>query len=147
MKIIVVALIIGLSTTVSFAQEDSAEQLVASKQQADMTYRQLMEILGEASYMIHEGIIRENKQMVRQGADIILHHPAPNHKPWTIMDAADQEGFKQSLLTFDKVLDQHASRAAEETAKKNWIEASHAMSELNVSCISCHAAWKDKATR
>jgi hypothetical protein len=146
-KIIVVALIIGLSTAVSFAQEDSAEQLVASKKQADMTYRQLMEILGEASYMIHEGIIRENKQMVRQGADIILHHPAPNHKPWTIMDEADQEGFKQSLLTFDKVLDQHARRAAEEAEKKNWIEASNAMSDLNASCISCHAVWKDKAKR
>lgn len=147
MNRLVIALIIGLSTTGSFAQEDPAEQLVASKKQADMTYRQLMEILGEASGVIHKGILRENKQMVRSGANIILHHPAPKHKPWTIMEEKDQEGFKQSLLTFDKILDEHTSKAAEEAENDNWIKANRALNDLNTSCISCHAMWRGKATQ
>lgn len=147
MKRLVIALIIGLSTTHAFSQEDSAEQLVASKKQADMTYRQLMEILGEASGVIHKGILRENKQMVQSGADIILHHPAPKHKPWTIMDKEDQKGFKQSLLAFNKILDEHASKAAEAAQNDNWIEANKALNDLNTSCISCHAKWRTKATQ
>ena len=145
MKFIVAALVIGLSICSALAQEQNAEQLVASKQKADMTYRQLMEILGEATSMIQMGIVRENRQMVKTGADIVLHHPAPNHKPWAIMDAVDQEGFKQSLLTFDPILDRHAGRAAAEAAKGNWTEASRALSDLDASCIACHAMWRDKA--
>lgn len=147
MNRIVIVLIIGLFTTNAFAQEDLAEQLVASKQQADMTYRQLMEILGEASGVIHKGILRENKQMVREGADIILHHPAPKHKPWTIMKDEDQEGFKQSLLAFDKILDEHAGKAAVAAENDNWIEANKALNDLNASCISCHAMWRSKAAQ
>ena len=100
-RLLSVILTLGLTTTALFGQGDTADQLVASKKQADIMYRQLMAILGEASSIIHKGILRENKQMVRTGADIVLHHPAPKHKPWTIMDEKDQETFKQSLLTFD----------------------------------------------
>lgn len=46
---------------VATAHGQSAEQLVAGKEQADMTYRQLMEILGEATSIIQTGIIRQNK--------------------------------------------------------------------------------------
>lgn len=145
MKRIGVALAICLVAVASHAEEKTAEELVASKEKADMTYRQLMEIMGGASIMIHEGIIRQNQQMVRTGANIILNHPAPKHKPWTIMEKPDQEGFKQSLLSFDQILDAHAARVAEEARKGNWIEASGAAHELTNSCIACHAAWKDKA--
>jgi len=67
------------------AEEKTAEQLVASKKKADMSYRQLMATMGIGSTMMHEGILRENKQMVKSGANLILHHPAPKHKPWSIM--------------------------------------------------------------
>ncbi|HID29942.1 MAG TPA: hypothetical protein EYP19_08055 [Desulfobacterales bacterium] len=145
MKKISIVLFASLLFSLSHAEERTAEQLVASKQKADMTYRQLMEIMGGASAMIHEGIIRENKQMVREGADIILNHPAPKHKPWTIMKEPDQEGFKNSLLTFDKILDTHAGHAADEAGKGNWLDASKAAHELTTSCITCHAMWKYKA--
>ncbi|HOP15896.1 MAG: hypothetical protein H6956_09470 [Chromatiaceae bacterium] len=140
-------LALGLAILPAFAQDDAAEQLVASKQQADMSYRQLMEILGKASSMIHEGIIRENKQMVKEGADIVLHHPAPNHKPWTIMPPEDQDGFKQSLLAFDKILDEHAISAEDAATKGDWQTANSALNDLNASCISCHAMWRAKAAQ
>jgi len=126
------------------AGEDAAEDLVASKKKADMTYRQLMEVMGGASAMIHEGIIRENQQMVREGANIIRNHPAPKHKPWTIMEKSDQAAFKQSLLSFNKTLDTHAGRAAKEAAEGRWAKAAEAAHELTNSCVNCHAMWRQK---
>jgi len=144
MKSILVVLLGSLLLSLSHAEEKTAEQLVASKKKADMTYKQLMEIMGDASAMIHKGIIRQNKQMVKKGADLILHHPAPKHKPWSIMAPSDQKAFKQSLLSFDKILDKHAFRAEEEAKKENWLEASKSAYELTNSCISCHSMWKYK---
>ena len=144
MKKIIVAVVISLIALNSYAEEKTAEQLVASKIKADITYRQLMEFMGNASSMMHEGIIRENKQMVKEGANIILNHPAPKHKPWSIMNKSDQEGFKKSLLTFDKILDLHAENTEKEAEKNNWLEANKAFNELSTSCISCHSMWKDK---
>lgn len=127
-----------------FAVDMSAEQLVASKKKADMTYRQLMEMMGEASSLIHEGLIRQNKQMIEQGANYILNHPAPKHKPWMIMKESDQNEFKQSLLAFDKILDMHASITLSAAMSDKWEEASNAAFDLTKSCIQCHAMWKDK---
>ena len=128
----------------AFSQEESAEQLVASKKKADMTYLQLMEMMGGASALMHEGILRENKQMVEQGANFILNHPAPRHKPWTIMPDKLQNDFKQSLLAFDKILDSHARRALEEANKDNWQESMKASYDLMQSCVQCHDMWKTK---
>ncbi len=130
----------------AIAQQD-AEALVASKRAADMTYRELMQILGRSLTWIQNGIILENKQLVREGVNHVLHHPAPNHKPWTIMDKADQEGFKQALLGFDPVLDLHANEALAAAEKGDWIEATAAAARLQTTCVSCHGAWKQKAHR
>lgn len=132
---------------VAQGQNDSAEALVAGKTKADMTYRQLMEILGRASAMMHEGVLRENQQMVKEGAKIILNHPAPNHKPWEIMETGDQPGFKQSLLAFDEILDKQASQVAELAGRGSWVEANGAMNALNTSCITCHAMWRGRIKR
>ena len=63
--------------------------------------------------------------MVEQGVNYILYHPAPRHKPWTIMQKRDQAGFKQSLLAFDKLLDQQAQRVLETMNSNNWQEANN----------------------
>ncbi|MCU7845198.1 MAG: hypothetical protein KZQ93_15320 [Candidatus Thiodiazotropha sp. (ex Monitilora ramsayi)] len=131
----------------AYAQDDRAEALVASKPQADMTYRQLMEILGRASSMIHDGIIRENKQMVKEGAGLILNHPAPSHKPWSIMPESDQAGFKKSLLAFDEILDVQAGKTESEARDENWLNAAKALNDLNAACITCHAMWRKKASQ
>jgi hypothetical protein len=143
-RIFLTLLLISLATTNAFAEKDGAEKLVASMKKADMTYRQLMEVMGRSSSMMHEGILRENKQMVEVGADFIFTHPAPNHKPWTIMKKEDQEGFKLSLVSFDKILDTHTESIVKAAKKENWIEASKASNDLMNSCISCHAMWKQK---
>ncbi|SFM42103.1 hypothetical protein SAMN05421721_10556 [Ectothiorhodospira mobilis] len=127
------------------AQEGTAEQLVAGMDKADMSYRQLMEIMGVASGMMHEGILRQNKQMVQEGAETILTHPAPNHVPWEIMPEEHQKGFKASLVKFDRLLDRYTEATAEAAAKGDWPGASQSLQDLNTSCVTCHAAWKDRA--
>lgn len=137
---------LALSPLPATAQED-ADALVASKNKADMSYRELMQILGRSLTWIQAGIVQENKQLVRVGVNHVIHHPAPNHKPWTIMDKADQEGFKQALLSFDPVLDIHANEAAAAVEKGDWIGATEAAARLQTACVSCHAQWKAKSRR
>lgn len=138
-----IALFLSIPVVVQ-SQEHSAEQLVAGMQRADMTYQQLMEIMGEASGMMHEGILRQNQLMVKTGANFILTHPAPSHNPWEIMPEEDQAGFKASLVTFDKILDQYTLETVEAAEQKDWLTASEALQELNKSCIACHQMWKEK---
>jgi len=85
--------------------------------------------------------------MVREGVNHVIHHPAPNHKPWIIMDKADQEGFKQALLAYDPVLDIHANEVAAAAEKGDWFEAAAAASRLQTACVSCHSQWRRKALR
>jgi hypothetical protein len=130
-----------------YAQEGAAEKLVSTMKKADMTYRQLMEVMGKSSSMMHEGILRENKQMVEVGAHFIFTHPAPNHKPWSIMKAEDQSGFKQSLVAFDKILDVHTESIVEAAKNEQWMEASKASHDLMNACISCHEMWRNKVIK
>ncbi len=122
----------------------TAEELVASKKTSDMSYKQLMNILNSGSVMVHQGILIENKQMVIEGAGLILNHAAPKENPWIIMNKQDQEEFKNSLLAYDIVLDNYARAIAEESKKENWLEASNKSHELMNSCIVCHSMWKHK---
>ena len=140
-------LFISLFGSSIYAQNKNADTLIASKKKADMTYKQLMEIMGSSLSMIQQGVIRENKQMVIEGASFILNHPAPRYKPWTIMKKSDQNDFKQSLLSYDETLDVHARRAMEEAKKENWLESSNAAHDLTNSCITCHLVWKSKVIR
>ncbi|MGM0638860.1 MAG: hypothetical protein ACQET4_11315 [Pseudomonadota bacterium] len=113
----------------------------------DMSYRELMEIMEGASGLMHEGILRQTPQMVKSGAHIILTHPAPSHDPWTIMAEEDQAGFKSSLVSFDKLLDQHSESTAATAAQREWPAASQALQRLNAACVSCHAMWKTRWSR
>jgi hypothetical protein len=141
------AVVIGAVLLASnvFAAEKTAEQLVASKQYADITYRQLMEVMGTASAMINEGLVRENPQLVKKGVDLIIDHPAPNHKPWLIVAPAEQSEFKQTLVVYDAILHSQAEQTALEAEKGEWYAANKAASALMNTCIACHAAWKGKA--
>lgn len=145
MKKLMTIAIAGLMATALSAQAETAEEMVASMKKADMTYRELMAVMGKSSTSIHEGILRQNKQMVETGVTFILTHPAPNHKPWSIMAKEDQSGFKQTLMAYDKVLDQHANAILSASNKGDWAAATAASHELMNACASCHAAWKNKA--
>ena len=144
--VIALSMLLAVSLPVAIAQQ-SAEALVASKRPADMSYRDLMQILGRALNWIQDGVLLQNKQLVRAGVNVVVNHPAPRHKPWTIMETADQEGFKQALLAYDKILDAKANAVASAAEKYDWMEASAALGELQTACVSCHAQWQHKVRR
>ncbi|RCX28010.1 cytochrome c [Thioalbus denitrificans] len=123
----------------------TAEGLVQSMKRADMTYRQLMQMMGEATATMTLGILAENKQMVEQGTHFIFTHPAPNHNPWSIMPAEDQAGFKQALLAFDQILDTHSRALLEAARAGDWAQANQSYNDLTTACITCHEAWREKA--
>ncbi len=135
---------LSMIASVSQAGVLTAEELVASKEGVDMTYKQLMQIMGESSSMIHKGILNKNKMMVEVGANFILGHPAPNHRPWLIMREEDQESFQRTLLSYSQVLDVQALAIVEAARDENWIQVNRAAHRLTSSCISCHTVWKDK---
>jgi hypothetical protein len=132
--------------SVANAESQTADKLVASKRQADMTYRQLMEIMGSATAMIQQGIVLENPEMIRIGAVMISDHPAPRHKPWTIVAESDQPAFKEALVSFNTVLHDTASQIEAAAASRDWIAASRASHALANACIACHTAWKNRVT-
>ncbi|MEA3498014.1 MAG: hypothetical protein U9R16_03030 [Campylobacterota bacterium] len=123
---------------------DNAEDLVASKDTADITYAQMMRQMGEALKMVQEGIITQNQLLVESGVYLIDSHPAPKEKPWMIMDPKDTESFKKSLISYDKLLHVATSEVLKSVNKKDWIDANEKLYNLSNHCISCHSVWKIK---
>lgn len=136
----------ALLSTPLLAQEN-AEALVASMRQAEMTYKELMQIMGSSINQMQLGVLSQNRELVERGANLIFTHPAPNHKPWAIVEPKEQEGFKQALLTYDKVLDADTNQILKASRAKDWLAATSAIAQLQTSCVSCHMQWKDKAQR
>ncbi|HML83478.1 MAG TPA: hypothetical protein PKE37_17140 [Thiomonas arsenitoxydans] len=146
LTVTVAAFVLSLSPFPALAQEN-AEALVASMRKADMSYKELMTIMGRSIGMMQEGVLTQNRELVEQGANIIFTHPAPNHSPWSIMPQADQAGFKEALLAYDKILDIHTQDILKGSRGKDWFAAGAALTELQTACISCHLQWKDKAQK
>lgn len=123
----------------------SAEELVQNMTKADMTYRQLMQVMAESVSLITQGILSENKQMVNRGTNYLLTHPAPKHKPWSIMPEQAKSGFKSALVTYDIVLENYSKQIDVAVKEDKWLLANQNLHDLNTSCLSCHLAWRDKA--
>lgn len=147
MKMKLAAALFCLIAPLPLMAQDNAEALVASMRKADMTYKELMVIMGRSIGMMQEGVITQNRELVNQGANIILTHPAPSHSPWVIMEPQNQEGFKQALVTYDMVLDIHTNEILSGSRKGDWDAAKEGLMQLQTACISCHVQWKDKAQK
>jgi ABC-type nickel/cobalt efflux system permease component RcnA len=120
-----------------------ADKLVQSKTKSDMTYKQMMQRMGEAYKMMQSGIINQNKELVKIGAWMIQNHPAPKEKPWSIVKEEDVESFKETLLSYDSLLHQSAQEIGEALKYNDWVEINEKVFEMSNHCISCHSAWKN----
>lgn len=132
---------------ISNIEMDNAESLVASKAKSDMTYKQMMQRMGEAYNMMQRGILNQNKELVKLGAWMIDNHPAPKEKPWLIMEKGDQKAFKQTLISYNELLHKGTEKINEAIKKDDWYEINKEVFELSNSCISCHQIWKNKALK
>ena len=124
---------------------DSAEKLVESMRKADMTYQELMAIMGETISTMQKGVLTQNREMVSQAGQFIFNHPAPNHAPWKIMPDQDQGMFKASLLAYDPILDTQTQAIIDSANARDWIKASQAVADLQNTCVACHSQWQSKA--
>lgn len=134
-------------TSPAFAQSDAAEAMVASMRIANISYRDLMNMFSHALAEMQDGMIRHNPELVKQGANVVFTHPAPKDKPWTIMAKEDQEGFKQTLLAYDKVLDVFTEEIVASAEKNDWQAGIEAVGKLQGACIACHQEWLHRARR
>jgi len=100
MKKLILGSLVFISTLL--AQEKTAEDLIKTMKKEDITYAQLMQGMQVAINNIQSGIIGMNKILVDEGINFVRTHPAPKKKPWIIMDKKDWNGFKSTLLYFDK---------------------------------------------
>lgn len=148
MKKFVALIATSLALTVpAFAQNDAAEAMVASMRIANISYRDLMNMFSHALAEMQDGMIRHNPELVKQGANVVFTHPAPKDKPWAIMAKEDQEGFKQALLAYDKVLDVFTGEIVASAEKQDWHAGIEAVGNLQNACIACHQEWLHKAKR
>ncbi|MEA3523025.1 MAG: hypothetical protein U9R50_08610 [Campylobacterota bacterium] len=144
MKIFTTLAIVHVLSFALYAQEDRAEALVNSKEKADMTYYEMMQNMNQSASKVYDGIILENKIMVQDGAEEIMNHRAPNHKPWLIMPKSKQEAFKAMLLIYDEELHEAAEDIIDALKKDDWIHVNNAFATMTQSCIVCHSAWKNE---
>ncbi len=125
----------------------SAEELVEGKVKADMTYRQMMQIMNLSAGKIFNGIVLQNRVMVKDGVKAIMYHRAPNHKPWSIMPKDKQEVFKEMLLIYDEELHEGAEAIEDAVDNDNWIAATDAFAKMTHSCIVCHQSFKNEVVK
>lgn len=124
-----------------------AEGLVASKAQSEMTYKQMMQRMGEAYSMMQRGLILQNKELIKTGTWMIDDHPAPKEKPWLIMQQADQNDFKKTLIAYNDLLHGSAFTINEALKNDDWYEINKQVFDLSNHCISCHQTWMHKVTK
>ncbi len=122
---------------------NAVENLVASKQKSDMSYKQMMQRMGEAYKMMQTGIVNQNKELVKMGTWMIDNHPAPKEKPWTIVKDKDKGNFKKTLLSYDKLLHSSSQNINNALNNNDWVEINQKVFELSNHCISCHSVWKN----
>jgi ABC-type nickel/cobalt efflux system permease component RcnA/cytochrome c556 len=120
-----------------------ADALVQSKKQSDMTYKQMMQQMGEAYLLMQKGLLMQDSKMVKQGASMIDNHPAPKEKPWSIVKKEDQASFKQTLIAYNDLLHEGAHAITQAITTKDWVEIQSSIHALSAHCVSCHSAWKD----
>jgi len=132
----------------AYAQKkENVQELIESKEKADMTYQEMMQIMSVNAKKIYDGILLENKVMVRDGAQAIRFHKAPKHKPWLIVEKSKQEAFKEMLLIYDEELHESAEDIVDAVDKDDWYGVNKAFGVMTNNCIVCHSGWKKEVVR
>ncbi len=148
MKILSAIIAMHLLVTLSYAEKKAnAQELIASKEKADMNYQEMMQIMSANAKKTYDGIILENKVMAKDGANAIRFHKAPNHKPWLIVEKSKQDSFKKMLLIYNEILHETAEDIVDAVDKGDWSGANKAFGAMSESCIVCHSAWKSEVIR
>ena len=148
MKFLNVIVAMHLMVAAVYAQKKAnVEELIASKEKANMNYQEMMQIMSANAKKTYDGIILENRIMAKDGANAIRFHKAPNHKPWLIVEKSKQNAFKEMLLIYDEILHESAEDIVDAVEKGDWSGANRAFGVMSESCVICHSSWKNEVIR
>ena len=125
----------------------NTKELLASKKKSNMTYKQMMMQMGEGFKMIQTGLLTQNKELISLGCNIIQNHPAPKTKPWLIMPDKYQDDFKETLISYDKILHSNVAKIQDSLKNSDFTDINKNVFELSNSCISCHSVWQNRAIK
>ncbi|RLA82824.1 MAG: hypothetical protein DRG78_06075 [Epsilonproteobacteria bacterium] len=128
---------------IHYHPHQNAKELVQSKEKSSLTYKQIMKEFGKAYYMVQEGIINQDKSLIRIGIEKIQNHPSSKNNPWNIVKKEDVPAFKESLLYYDEQLHKSAFEIEELLETDDWTTINNNIFKLSNHCINCHIAWKD----
>ncbi len=121
----------------------NVEQLIQSKKKSNMTYKQIMVQFGIAYAMVQEGVINQDKNIIKIGLDKIQNHPSSKEHPWKIVKTRDMEAFKESLLYYDNLLHKSATDIQKSLKTNDWTTINKNIFKLSNHCINCHLTWKN----
>jgi len=118
------------------------DSILAQKRKADISFAQLMQVMHQATQMIFDGILFENKEMVSLGAHLLDEHPAPAQGPAVAVIPEKRAEFKAVMPAYDKVFHLAADRVRGAAAKGQWQDAYAGYREITDACMACHTAWR-----
>lgn len=121
------------------------DSILAKKRKADISFAQLMQVMHQATQMIFDGILFENKEMITLGAHLLDEHPAPARGPAADMVPEKRAEFRNVMPAYDKVFHITADRIRAAAAKGQWQEAYAGYREITDACVACHEAWRPYA--
>lgn len=118
------------------------DDVLANKRKADITFAELMHIMHQATGMIFDGILFENRELVRTGANLLENHPAPSKGPGVAIIPSQREAFKNVMPSYDALFHGAVDRIEAAADKGNWQEAYAGYRDITDACVTCHAAWR-----
>lgn len=137
----------GLCFSGPLAAHEGSEldALLAKKRKADISFAQLMQVMHQATQMIFDGILFENKELAITGARLLDEHPAPARGPAADMVPEKRAEFGGVMPAYDKLFHQAADRIRAAAAQGKWSEAYAGYREITDACVACHEVWRPHA--
>lgn len=133
---------VGLLIGSSCIHAAGIDDVLARKRKADITFAELMQIMHQATGMIFDGILYENRELLRTGTSLLENHPAPAKGPGVAIIPERREAFKNVMPTYDELFHGAVDRIEAAAEKGNWQEAYAGYREITDACVTCHAAWR-----
>lgn len=134
-----------LATSPGLSAHDDFESTFMAKRKADISFAQLMQIMHQATSMMLDGILYENKEMVALGAHLLDEHPAPALGPGVAIVPERRKAFEGVMPAYDKIFHGAAHRVRDAAAKGQWNEAYAGYREITDACVACHDVWRPHA--
>lgn len=145
MTFFLAGLLLAGSLTLQAHEGSDLDSILAKKRKEDISFAQLMQVMHQATQMIFDGIMFENKEMVALGAHLLDEHPAPARGPAADMVPEKRAAFRNVMPAYDKVFHLAADRVRAAAAKGQWQDAYAGYREIADACVACHAAWRPYA--